>query len=160
MLLFQPDAWPGETVIREYPDGVHLQHREGQHRYRLWIRERPAIGAPLAVLLPFDDMTPHRAEAALRFWRHMHTGKGTDEPRLAKQRHARICASLRAIDAWLDGASYRATATALFGSRRVEREVWRTASVRDTTIRLVRDGLLLMRGGYLDLLRRGGRSRR
>ena len=42
--------------------------------------------------------------------------------------------------------------------RRVEREAWRTASLRDTTIRLVRDGLRLMRGGYLDLLRRGGRK--
>jgi hypothetical protein len=159
-LLFQPDAWPGETIIREYPDGVHLQLREGRRRHQLWIRERPAIGAALAVRLPFDETTPDRAEAALRFWRHMRNGKGTDEPKLAKQRHARVCASLRAIDARLDGTSYRAIATALFGSRRVEREVWRTASLRDTTIRLVRDGLRLMRGGYLDLLRRGGRSRR
>lgn len=159
-LLFQPDAWPGETLIREYPDGVHLLLRDGRHRHQLWIRELPVGGAPLAVLLPLDDMTPHRAEAALRFWRHVRMGKGTDAPKLAKQRLARLCTCLRATDAWLDGASYRTIATALFGSRRVEREVWRTASLRDTTIRLVRDGLRLMRGGYLDLLRRGGRSRR
>ena len=124
------------------------------------MRERPAIDAPLAVLLPFDDMAPHRAEAVLRFWRHMRTGKGAGEANLTKQRLARLCTCLRATDAWLDGASYRTIATALFGSRRVEREAWKTASLRDTTIRLVRDGLRLMRGGYLDLLRRGGRSRR
>jgi hypothetical protein len=160
MLPFRPEAWPGETIIREYPDGVHLLLRDGRHRHQLWIRERPAVGTPLAVLLPFDDMTPHRIEATLRFWRHMHTGKGTDGPNLTKQRRERLCTCLRATDAWLDGASYRTIATALFGTRRVEREVWRTASLRDTTIRLVRDGVRLMRGGYLDLLRRGRRSRR
>jgi hypothetical protein len=160
MLLFRPDAWPGETIIREHPGGMHLLLRDGRQRHQLWIRGRPALGAPLSVLLPYDDMTPHRAEAVLRFWRHMRTGKWTDEPNLTKQRLQRLCTCLRATDAWLDGASYRAIATALFGSRRVEREVWRTASLRDTTIRLVRDGLRLMRGGYLDLLRRGGRGRR
>ena len=77
-LLFRPDAWPGETTISEYPDASPASSR--------WPAPTPTldsraawVGAPLAVLLPFDDMTPHRAEAALRFWRHMHTGKGTDD---------------------------------------------------------------------------------
>jgi Uncharacterized conserved protein (DUF2285) len=112
-LQFRPDAWPGETIIREYPDGVHLLLRDGRHRHQLWMRERPVIGAPLAVLLPFDETTSHRAAAALRFWRHMHKGKGIDEPKLGKQRLERLCTSLRATDAWLDGASYRTIATAL-----------------------------------------------
>jgi len=132
--------------------------RDGRLGHRLWSRARPATGAPLAVLLPFDETTSHRAEAALRFWRHIRKGKVTDEPKFANQRLARLCTCLRATDAWLDGASYRTIATALFGPRRVEREVWRTASLRDTTIRLVRDGVRLMRGGYLDLLRRRGRN--
>lgn len=157
-LPFRPDAWPGETIIREYPDGVHMMLRDGRLGHRLWTRARPATGAPLAVLLPFDETTSHRAEAALRFWRHIRKGKVTDEPKFANQRLARLCTCLRATDAWLDGASYRTIATALFGPRRVEREVWRTASLRDTTIRLVRDGVRLMRGGYLDLLRRRGRN--
>src|ERR1700688_1257136 len=56
-------------------------------------------------------------------------------------------------------AGSAAPAIALFGLRRIEQDAWRTASLRDTTIRLVRDGVRLMRGGYLDLLRRAGRSR-
>jgi hypothetical protein len=159
-LLFRPDAWPGETTISEYSDGVHLLLRDGRYKHQLWMRERPAIGAPLALMLPFDETTALRAEAALRLWRHLHKGKGTEEPKLPKQRLARLCTCLRATDGWLGGASYRAIAIALFGLRRIEQDAWRTASLRDTTVRLVRDGVRLMRGGYLDLLRRAGRSRR
>jgi hypothetical protein len=36
---------------------------------------------------------------------------------------------------------------------------WKTHDLRDRTIRLVRSGVKLMRGGYLDLLRYPGRYR-
>jgi hypothetical protein len=51
------------------------------------------------------------------------------------------------------GATYRAIAEALFGPVRVSAESWKTASVRDNAIRLVRNGTKLMTGGYRDLLR-------
>jgi hypothetical protein len=41
----------------------------------------------------------------------------------------------------------------LFGARRLEHELWKTSSLRDTTIRLVRGGLALMQAGYRRLLR-------
>jgi len=44
-------------------------------------------------------------------------------------------------------------AEVLFGTRRIERETWKTSSLRDRTIRLVRGGVDLMRAGYRKLLR-------
>jgi hypothetical protein len=52
--------------------------------------------------------------------------------------------------------TYRAIAEAFFGSVRASAKPWKTASVRDITICLVRNGRKLMTGGYRDLLR--GRS--
>ena len=46
-------------------------------------------------------------------------------------------------------------AEVLFGARRLEREAWKTSSLRDRTIRLVKGGLALMRTGYRKLLRGG-----
>jgi len=43
----------------------------------------------------------------------------------------------------------------LFGARRVEGEMWKTSSLRDRTIRLVKGGLVLMQAGYRKLLRGG-----
>jgi hypothetical protein len=61
---------------------------------------------------------------------------------------------LRALDAHQCGETYRDIARALFGARRIPAgSAWKTHDVRDRTIRLVRTGLRLMRGGYLDLLR-------
>lgn len=52
------------------------------------------------------------------------------------------------------GASYRDIAESLFGSQRVGEEPWKTSPLRDSTIRLVRGGVALMRGGYRKFLRR------
>ena len=60
-----------------------------------------------------------------------------------------------ALDGHLAEASYREIAEALFGARRVEGEMWKTSSLRDRTIRLVKGGLALMRAGYRKLLRGG-----
>ena len=62
----------------------------------------------------------------------------------------------------MDGASYRVIAEAFFGHRRVAAEPWKTASLRDTVIRLARTGSAMMRGGYRALLalKRAARSPR
>jgi hypothetical protein len=69
--------------------------------------------------------------------------------------------ALRALDGHLAGATYREIAEVLFGTARVPTgSPWKTHDVRGRTIRLVRTGLKLMRGGYLDLLRSTRRRRR
>jgi hypothetical protein len=67
--------------------------------------------------------------------------------------------ALRALDAHLEGNSYRAIAAVLFGKHRVSDRSWKTHDLRSRTIRLVQHGLLLARGGYQALLRNGRRQR-
>ena len=111
---------------------------------------------PLAVVLPLGDDLPTRAAAALRLWAHLVGQGGAAEPELqslTRQRRDRLLLIVRALDGHLDRASYREIAEALFGTDRIEREAWKTSSLRDRTIRLVRNGVALMRAGYRKLLR-------
>ncbi|MGF1627267.1 MAG: DUF2285 domain-containing protein [Alphaproteobacteria bacterium] len=121
----------------------------------MWLTGLPPVGAPLAAQLPLNPTTPVRAAATLRFWRHVTASRPS--PGDSGRQASRLTAVLRALDGRLGDASYREIATALFGPERLAREPWKTATVRDTTIRLVRRGLGLMRGGYRSLLgpRRG-----
>ena len=105
-------------------------------------------------VVPMGDDAPVRAEAALRFWRCVACCRsaGPRHPPDLRSRRARL--SLRALDARQAGASYRAMAEVLFGPARLDASAWKTSSLRDTTIRLVRCGLALMNGDYRRLLRR------
>lgn len=124
-------------------------------KFRLWLRDA-APNQPLAVIMPLDDDLPTRAEAALRLWARIE-GRGADHGReplaLTRQRRDRLILILRALDGHLAEASYREIAEVLFGADRVEREAWKTSSLRDRTIRLVKGGLTLMQAGYRKLLR-------
>jgi hypothetical protein len=60
---------------------------------------------------------------------------------------------MRALDAWLAGRSYREIAEGLFGPERVRSRSWKDHDLRSLTIRLVKNGIALMRGGYRALLR-------
>ena len=93
--------------------------------------------------------------ATLRFWRRINKpGSPLHEPfPLTKQQRDRLILMLRALDGHLDEASYREIAEVLFGARRMESEPWKTSSLRDRTIRLVRGGIALMESGYRKLLR-------
>ena len=61
---------------------------------------------------------------------------------------------MRALDGRIEGNSYRVIAESLFGATRMPERGWKTHDLRNRTIRLVQTGTLLMRGGYLALLRR------
>jgi len=65
---------------------------------------------------------------------------------------------MRALDAWLAGNNYREIAEGLFGKERVRGRSWKDHDLRSLTIRLVQNGLALMRGGYRALLRRPSRK--
>ncbi|HEY2533656.1 MAG TPA: DUF2285 domain-containing protein [Xanthobacteraceae bacterium] len=110
---------------------------------------------PLSAVLPLDDDLPIRATAALRLWARMaQRPTRQEEPLpLTRQHRDRLVLMVRALDGHLAEASYREIAEALFGTRQIEREAWKTSSLRDRTIRLVRGGVDLMRTGYRKLLR-------
>lgn len=106
-----------------------------------------------AVLLPLDQFFEIRATAATRLWRSL-SGRnpGPNPAALSKARRDRLVLALRALDGWQEPVSYREIAGILFGFHLVSESSWKTHDLRDRTIRLVRFGLSMMRGGYRRLL--------
>jgi hypothetical protein len=107
-----------------------------------------------AAVLPFDPLFPIRVAAALRIWRALSgNNPGADPQALPTPRRTRLVLALRALDGRLDGTSYRQIADALFGPLPLGGDAdWNSHDQRDRTIRLVRLGRELMRGGYRRLL--------
>ncbi len=106
----------------------------------------------IALVLPLDQLFEDRIDTARRLHRLLLGGRGTPSTFTAYRRR-RLRFALRALDGTLNGADYRAVAEVLFGDRVPRGAAWRDDSLRGQVIRLVRYGLELMRGGYLDLLR-------
>jgi hypothetical protein len=140
------------------PDGWHAVVRIGDTSHRLWLKEIPSAASPIAIELPLDADFHLRALAAHRLWRAL---GGRTPPasldHLSPQRRQRLTLSLRAVDGRNEGNSYRAIAEVLFGRDRIPERGWKTHDIRNRTIRLVRTGLALIRGGYRALLH--GRQR-
>ena len=126
-----------------------LEHRGGPFRVLI---DALGNGSP-AVVLPLDRLFEIRARTAVRLWRAL-TGvaPGADPAAFSQQRQARLLEALRALDARQDGASYREIADILFGRRPITSSSWKTHSLRDRIIRIVRLGETLMRGDYRRLL--------
>ncbi|TIV56441.1 MAG: DUF2285 domain-containing protein [Mesorhizobium sp.] len=110
--------------------------------------------APTAAIVVLDDATPDRLEALARYWRGLRAPPAPPDPRVTPQRRQRLRQMLRAVDARLERESYRAIATALFPKHHIEAASWAGDALRETTIRLARDGMKLVHGGYRDLLKR------
>jgi hypothetical protein len=146
---------------RRGPDGDYLIVDDGDGRLPLVLIAGASVAAPAAVVMPLDADFAARVDAAFRLWR-LATGQPQRPPphRMTLQRRKRLGLTLRALDGHLGGESYRAIAQVLFGSKRVPAGTgWKTHDLRDRTIRLVRTGVRLMQGGYLDLLRHPAQKR-
>jgi hypothetical protein len=144
--------------IRRAADGWHAVVRIGAADHRVWLKDRPVLGASYTAELPFDGDFEARAYAGRRLWRAMN-GRAPVPAfhQLPNQRRERLSAAIRAIDAHSAGGSYRVIAEALFGHKRIPDRGWKTHDLRNRTVRLVQGGLALVRGGYRKLLRPGGR---
>ncbi|NKK70042.1 DUF2285 domain-containing protein [Rhizobium leguminosarum bv. viciae] len=105
-------------------------------------------------IVPLDDTTPDRLEALARFWHGWRRPPTAADPRLTLQRRGRLRQMLRAVDGRIDRATYRDIAGALFPQHQIEAAAWAGDALRETTIRLARDGMKLVSGDYRELLRR------
>ena len=107
-------------------------------------------------IIPID----FRVDAGRRLWRALN-GRPLGPPLHAQSesRRRRLSLALRALDARMDGSTYREIAEVLFGSRRISERDWKTHDLRNRTIRLVQSGFALMRGGYRALLRPTSRKK-
>lgn len=138
------------------PNGRHLLLRERGSERQLWIVADAPQTAPIAAVIPFDVHVPQRIQATLRLWQQLMGSAPPPIAPLTAQQRRRLILMLRALDGWHEHASYRALAVALLDpdARTQPRREWLTSSRRAQIIRIVKDAIRRMRGGYRDLLRR------
>ncbi|WP_246667816.1 DUF2285 domain-containing protein [Bradyrhizobium macuxiense] len=149
------------SELRHASDGWHAIVPLGGAKHRLWLKELPSSGSLVAVDLPLDRNFDIRLRAAHRFWRALERRPlGPSPLALSIPTRRRLILAMRAVDGRLEGNSYRKIAQGLFGMHRVPNRGWKTHDLRSRTIRLVRMGLRLMRGGYRALFHRKGRDSR
>jgi len=141
-------------ITRQGPDGMHVILGKGLKSVHLLLQDSRFTEYPLSILSPLDDGARARHRAMGRLLDFLEGREIGADSRLTPQKRLRFKSMLRAVDGRSNGATYREIAESLFGARRVASEPWKTSPLRDTTIRLVRDGLAMVAGGYLDLLRR------
>lgn len=146
--------------IGQSADGWHVLLRIGDAEHRLWLKEPPVAGACYAAELALDGDFESRSHAARRLWLALNgRPAGPTFQKLSTQRRQRLALALRALDARAEGNSYREIAEGLFGTSRIPERAWKSDDLRNRTIRLVKDGVALMRGGYRALLRQARRRK-
>jgi hypothetical protein len=138
--------------------GRHVVLRDLEGAHRLWLRDlRP--GERMAALVPLDENVLLRLAGLLRLQRRFEGRSVGPLPRawaITARLRRRLVLMVRALDGHLAQVSYREIAHALYGPGAVVRYPWKTSSIRGQTIRLVKDAVVTMEGGYRKLLR-GGR---
>jgi len=144
-------SWRPNGARRRDDESLHVRMPEG---LQLQYRGSAKPGGPLLVVLAFDQDFGLRVRAVERLNRAV-AGLAPPASQMTTAQRERLAKSLAALDGDLGGDSYRTIAASVFGPEAIEREAWRTSSVRAATIRLVQAGRRMMRGGYLKLLRGG-----
>jgi len=148
----------GQLSAYDGSDGRHVVLRALQGAHRLWLRD-VHTGTGMAAIIPLDDAILLRVASLLRLQRRFAGGSAGPVPNgweLTARLRQRLVLMVRALDGHQAEASYREIALALYGQAAVARYPWKTSSIRGQTIRLVKDAVFTMEGGYRRLLR-GGR---
>lgn len=147
----QSDLVPVRTRLA--PDGLIFSHGEGAEAITILLVNEARPDQPLAAIVPLDANSPDRIEALTRLWRALHKRSVLPDTRLTAQQRRRLKHMLQAVDGRMNGANYRDIANALYGRSRVAADPWKSSALRDSTMDLVKDGLAMIAGGYLKLMR-------
>lgn len=148
---------PLTLTFRESGD-LHVLMKDAAGVQQLWLRSL-RLGQPMAVLIPLDEHVLLRIGGLLRLQRRLAGEPLAPLPKgwaLTARLRRRLVLMVRALDGHMAQATYREIAAALYGAGAVARYSWKTSSIRGQTIRLVKDAVVAMKGGYRKLLR-GGR---
>ena len=144
----------GARVDVHRADGRHMLLKDDEGDHCLWLPS-VSVGDGLAALVVLDDRFALRIAALQRLHRRLAGRAAGPLPkawRITRRHRWRLTLMLRALDGHLERASYREIADALFGAEAVARYAWKTSSIRGQTIRLVKDAIRMMTGGYRKLL--------
>lgn len=131
---------------RRTGEGVHVKLRGGLQA----CVEDCEPSDPLAAVVPISGSFSAALKGVAELERVLRGGGPSVD--LTAQQSARLQRVLRALDAAQSQATYREVAAEVFGMEAVSRYDWRTSSIRDAAIRLVRTGRALSAGGYRSLL--------
>ncbi len=149
-------AFPGEAQSPGSRSGnCHYVLNDAGGAHRLWLRDLSSE-MPIAALIPLDESVLLRLAGLLRFLRHLDGRPAGPLPRawaITARLRRRLISMVRALDGHLAGASYREIAVVINGPDAISKYPWKTSSVRGQTIRLVKDAVATMEGGYRQLLR-------
>ena len=138
-------------------DGRHVIVADAAGEHRLWLRNSTP-GRPLAAIVPLDRDFVTRIATLLRFHRRLLGREAGPLPRgwpLTPYRLARLNLILRALDLRDGGATYRQIAVELGreDATNLSASDWKMSASRSCVVRLVRDGIAMMKGDYRKLLR-------
>jgi len=150
-----PSNLTGQLFAYDGNDGRHVVLQALQGTHCLWLRD-VLTGTGMAAIIPLDDSVLLRVAGLLRLQRHLAGESAGPVPRgwaLTARLRQRLILMIRALDGHQAQASYREIALALYGEAAVARYPWKTSSIRGQTIRLVKDAVFTMEGGYRRLLR-------
>ena len=143
------------ALEKQRTDGRHLLWQGLNDDQRIWILPGTNPSAPIAAVIPFDTHVAQRVEALLQIWHRLTDAevRPTALPLTVQQRR-RLILMLRALDGRQQRATYRDLAATLLDPdvRIQSRRDWLTSSYRSQIIRLVKDAVGRMQGGYRDLL--------
>lgn len=142
------------SAARQSTHELHAIHGEGAGAVPFVLIGDATPARELAAVIPLDSDAPDRLDAVSRLLGALTAPPPPPDLRVTPQRRQRLHNMLRAFDGRACRATYREIAEVMFGMSRVASESWKTSALRDTTIRLVRDGFAMVNGGYRDLLRR------
>ena len=140
--------------FRRGPDGWHAIVPLGGAIHRLCLPVIPEGDSLFAVELRLDASFDIRLQAAHRFLSAIEGRRlGTPPLALPRQRRQRFILTIRALDAWLQGHSYRESTIRSAAIPGFSAPILSANDLRSRIIRLVQNGLAMMRGGYRALLR-------
>jgi hypothetical protein len=137
-------------------DAGRVQLAEGT--FPVFMLTAASAGTALAAVIPLDADTLDRIAALSRFWAGLRRPPAPPDDRLTPQRRRRLQQMLRVLDGRRAGNTYRTIAQILFPKHRIDPAAWAGDALRETIIRLARDGSKLVEGGYRTILRRPRRS--
>lgn len=148
LVMAAPLRLGGNVALqRRGTNGLHVRLQTG---VQALVRDGD-LTEPLAVVLPISGQFSAALRAAQGLQRTL-AGAMAPQNDLKDQQRLRLNRTLAALDGVEQDRSYREIATEVFGEVAVRREFWRTSTIRDATIRLVRTGRLMVAGGYRALL--------
>lgn len=154
--LLHFDSLPSPTLSVDRNDGRHILWQEAGDEHRIWILPDVPPTASVAAAIPFDKDVPRRLESVLRLWQRLTGAAATPAASgLTRQQRRRLILMLRAFDGRQQHATYRELAAVLIDpdARSQSRRDWLTSSWRAQIIRIVKDGIRRVYGGYRELLR-------